>query len=95
MKLLPYAGGGLVVFLLIFAIYVRSVPPKTVIKPFNPENIIQQPLPQGGVPEFMNVDARPMDKEGVEGAGKVMGGDGGSKPEEEEPKAETIETIEL
>lgn len=51
---LPYVGGAIFLFMIVFSIYVRSVPPKTIPKP-----IIQQVQSQGGIPEFTVVDPDP------------------------------------
>lgn len=48
---LPYVGGAILVFMIVFSLYVRSVPPKTIPKP-----VIPQVQPQGGIPEFTVTD---------------------------------------
>jgi hypothetical protein len=63
MKMVPYVVGAMVVFMIAFALFVRSVPPKTIPKP-----ILQQQQARGGVPDFMNVDTKPSVKQGMEEA---------------------------
>lgn len=52
--------GAVVVVMLAFALWVRSVPPKTIPKP-----ILQQPQAQGGAPDFMNIETEPLVKKEV------------------------------
>jgi hypothetical protein len=64
--MLPYAGGVVLAILLLFALYVRSVPPAV------PVPKVQQPKFQGSVPNFMNVDTEPMVKEALEEATEAL-----------------------
>ena len=80
MQMLPVVGGVIFVLLVVFAIYVRSVPPK--------EPSLDQPQFQGGTPEFMNVDTEPMVKEALEEASEVL-------KNLDDEKGEPVETIEL
>jgi hypothetical protein len=57
MKWLPIAGGVILVMLLIFGVWVRSVPP-LVIKLEKPP--IVQGGGGGGMPEFMTMDTQPV-----------------------------------
>lgn len=88
--MLPYAGGAIVLFMILFGIYVRSVPPA------EPKLDNSQPQFQGSVPDFMNVDTEPMVKEALDEAAEVLknlekeGGEG-----EAPPQGENVETIEL
>ena len=81
MQMLPIVGGIAFVLLVIFALYVRSVPPKEPMS-------IDSPQFQGGVPEFMNVDTEPMVKEALEEASEVL-------KNLDDEKDEPVETIEL
>lgn len=65
LKLLPYAGGAILFFVLVFAIWVRSVPPKPVAQVVDPLSLNQG---EGGTPEFMGVDTDPIMKERLEKA---------------------------
>ena len=98
--MLPYAGGLVVVGLIAFAMYVRSVPPYE--PPPRPK--VQQ-FPGGAVPEFMHVDTEPIVKQAqaqdaADTEPATDGGDGGEAaaagaPDDLPPKAEGAETIEL
>mmetsp|Transcript_134193 Transcript_134193/g.199662 ORF Transcript_134193/g.199662 Transcript_134193/m.199662 type:complete len:135 (-) Transcript_134193:94-498(-) len=95
LKLLPMAGGVILVFLLAFGLYVRSVPPKVVPTTIDPTTL-QQPQFQGAVPEFMNVDAEPRVKEALDEAADILNNlvaEGVAAGEKNEK--ETVETIEL
>ena len=78
------------VLLVVFALYVRSVPPAEPRK-------LEVPQFQGGVPNFVNVEtAEPMVKEALDEAAEVlkkMEEEGGAEEEgaEEKPVEETIE----
>ncbi len=91
------AGGVLLVFLMAFGLYVRSVPPTASVK--LDADSLQQPQFQGGVPDFMNVDTEPMIKEALEEASEVL--KNLEKDREAEAAAgagnnpENVETIEL
>lgn len=54
-KILPYALGAVLVCLLFFGIYVRSVPPKQP----KPQTFDVPPNAKQGVPDFMNVQVDP------------------------------------
>jgi hypothetical protein len=79
LKTLPYAGGVVLAILVLFALYVRSVPPAV------PVPKVQQPKFQGSVPDFTNVDTEPMVKEALEAATE------GLKKDQEDAKAEAGE----
>ncbi len=51
MKFLPHIGGAIFLFMIVFSLYVRSVPPVTV-----PKVTVPQPEFQGGTPEFTAVN---------------------------------------
>ena len=63
-KVLPFVLGGVLVCVILFGLYVRSVPPKE-------KKRIIPPTPPGAVPEFMNinVDPKPGKKAGDVGEG--------------------------
>lgn len=65
LKIVPYIVGVMVFFMIAFAIYVRSVPPKFIPKP-----VLQQPQFQGDTPDFSNMDTEPMVKQAIEEAMK-------------------------
>ena len=44
MKLIPYAVGGVFIFLILFAMYVRSVPAKAVVAPQTPLDVNDPPV---------------------------------------------------
>ncbi len=56
------------VFLLVFAIYVRSVPPKAP----RAEPMATTTAYQGEIPEYFNVDTIPLVKEAMDEADQVM-----------------------
>jgi hypothetical protein len=58
MKWLPIAGGVMLMMLLAFGVWVRSVPP-VVIKLEKPP-IVQGGGGGGGIPEFMTMDTQPV-----------------------------------
>jgi hypothetical protein len=80
----------LLVFLIAFGLYVRSVPPTVPVK--LDADSLKQPQFQGGVPEFMNVDTEPMIKEALEEASEVLKN---LDKDREAGTPENVETIEL
>jgi cytoskeletal protein RodZ len=86
-KLLPYAGGVLLFFLLVFAIWVRSVPPKPVAPVVDPLNVNNT----GGVgsPEFMKADAQLNMKEGLTEARANADAEAAAAAEKATPEGET------
>ena len=56
-KLLPYVAGAVLVLLVIFALYVRSVPPKQP----KPKPTVRPPPGGKIIPEFMNIDTTAKD----------------------------------
>jgi hypothetical protein len=85
-------GGVVFVFLLAFALYVRSVPPKVVPTTIDPTTL-QQPQFQGAVPEFMKGDAEPMVQEALDEAAEVLRNL--EKEGDASDKAEPVEMFEL
>lgn len=69
MKRLPYVGGAIAVFFLLFGIWVRSVPP-----PAAEINFIDPLQNQGGTPEFMNVNPEEMVKNALKERGLDVDG---------------------
>lgn len=91
MKIIPYAVGLIVICMLAFAFFVRSVPPKTIPKP-----ILQQPQAQGGIPEFMHVDTEPVVTQAKEEAKEAPKEESADETAPVEGTATTAEeTIEL
>jgi hypothetical protein len=71
LKLVPFAGAFILLLVIFFGIYVRSVPP---FMPPDEINLQQPAKPQyhGGLPEFMHVDTEGMIKEALDEAGEVL-----------------------
>eukprot|EP00977_Amphora_coffeiformis_P003471 scaffold640_cov166-Amphora_coffeaeformis.AAC.7 len=55
-RILPYILGGVLLCLILFGLYVRSVPPKERVIKVPPSAEQQQ---KQGVPEFMNINVDP------------------------------------
>lgn len=54
MKLLPIFGGVILVFVIVFSAYVRSVKPKTIPPPVKPKTTPTNNLPPDIPPELQN-----------------------------------------
>ena len=86
----------MVCLLVVFGLYVRSVPPRAPTTVAS--DTLQQPQYQGGIPEFMHVDTEPLVKEALEEASQVLKDldndeEGGAAAADK--GGPTIETIEL
>eukprot|EP00980_Cylindrotheca_fusiformis_P014956 scaffold4095_cov117-Cylindrotheca_fusiformis.AAC.13 len=99
LKILPYAVGVIVFFLVLFAMWIRSVPPKVPKAPPVENTInLQQ---QAERPEFMNINTEPKVKEAsdenVESTQQAEGIEQEATPPEEAAagRANPDETIEL
>lgn len=86
LKLLPYAGGAILFFVVVFAIWVRSLPPKPVAQVVDPLSLNQG---GGGTPEFefTTVDTEPKMKEGLNEA--MENAETETAAEEATPESET------
>jgi len=84
MKMLPIAGGIVFVFVVAFALYVRSVPP---VKVTLPKINLQDLQAAQGIPEFMNIKTDPVIKKESPEEPKVQAAASDEKP----PADETIE----
>jgi hypothetical protein len=91
MKWLPIAGGVILMILIAFGVWVRSVPPMVIKKMETPPLIVQG---GGGMPEFMTMDTqqRPVvTKDEKSGFDKPQDPPGPQAQSKDDPQVESVE----